>query len=808
MSAPEANGPEDFDAPPSVGEGILQRIAWRRKELLFLGCVVGVVVGAIFYSQQPPVYQATAEIVVEKEFPGGESALQNYQPWDDYVATQVEVLKSPAVMEIAARLLTGSTITTFSNTAITGKIVEEKEGRVAIRLPDETVETIAREDVRHIATPPEPYASANENELAARIKGGFSAVRQTKDGLYNRVLYLSFRGGDPDECKLMLDAVIRGYGLFLRGRHQKLNDKTVGEVMRVIENLKKSIEEKKKAYDQHQLAKPVWAPDDETRLSRARTDQGQEQLRRNTLARQVDELEKGIKAGKGPEVYQTLRGKLLTVPTATGDMKINDMIVDQTVRMHMMLADWGPDHPEVKSLKRKIKFLEDFSRGKIESEDRKVEPTSDPVRVYLSILRHDLQEADVNLEHLNTQIRELELRVKAQADFKTTEEHLKAERDQDKQRFETIINRLEDLKLSKNLGGLKVDTIAPATDGYKVGPVPLKIFMASIAMGLLLGALLASAAELMDRGFHTVEEVRERLGLPVIGHIPIVDERTLVPRGDSPLEPILCTYFQPKSSQAESFRGIRTWMYFTVRGDDCKVIQVTSPQARDGKTTLAANLAVSIAQSGKKVVLLDADFRKPRVHEIFGVSSSAVGLASVIAGSVSLKDAVLPTVIEGLSIMPCGPRPENPAELLTSPAFQHLLDTLRKDFDFVLIDTPPLLAVSDPSAVAPRVDGVLLVVRFSKYARPNAHRAKEMLAALRANVLGVVVNGYGRQGSPFGYDGYQGYGYGYGDSSYHHPEEDAAPGGQVALKARKPTRRPATDGGFLDRIFGWWRSPS
>ena len=173
----------------------------------------------------------------------------------------------------------------------------------------------------------------------------------------------------------------------------------------------------------------------------------------------------------------------------------------------------------------------------------------------------------------------------------------------------------------------------------------------------------------MDRGFHTVEEVRDRLGLPVIGHIPIVDEKTLKPRDGSPLEPILCAYFQPKSSQAESFRGIRTWMYFTVRGDDYKVIQVTSPQARDGKTTLAANLAVSIAQSGKKVVLLDADFRKPRVHEIFGVPS-AVGLASVIAGTVPLKDAVLPTVIEGLSVMPCGPRPENPAELLSSPAFR------------------------------------------------------------------------------------------------------------------------------------------
>src|SRR5262245_26145929 len=131
MSAAETNSPDDFDVAPEGGESIFQRVAWRRKELLFLGCVVGAVVGAIYYSQQPPVYQSTAEIVVEKEFPGGEPLVQQgYQPWDDYMATQVEVLKSPAVMEIAARLLTGSSVTVVKDkvrTVLTGKLVEDKE---------------------------------------------------------------------------------------------------------------------------------------------------------------------------------------------------------------------------------------------------------------------------------------------------------------------------------------------------------------------------------------------------------------------------------------------------------------------------------------------------------------------------------------------------------------------------------------------------------------------------------------------------------------------------------------------------------
>jgi succinoglycan biosynthesis transport protein ExoP len=806
MSSPEANLPDDFHAAPA-SEGMLQRVAWRRKELLFLGCVVGIVAGAIYYSQQPPVYQSSAEIVVEKEHTA-EVVTGAVQPWDDPVATQVEVLKSPAVMEIAARLLAGTRVTTWNDTTYVGKIVEEKSDRILLRLADGAIETVARADIRETSNPLERFASANEEELAARIKSGFSAVRQTKDGIYNRVLYLSFRGSDPDDCQLMLAAVIQGYDLFLRGRHQKVNDKTVGEVTHAIENLKKSMEEKKKAYDQHLLKKPLMASGDEGQLANVQSQRAVERRRRQMLAKQVEDLEGAIKAGKGQEMYRLIRGRDFRLPAGGGDVKLADMIQDSTVKLHLLLTDVGPDHPDVRSLRNKIKILEDFSRGKPldAGPDRKTTPGEDPVRAYLAVLKHELQEQDLNLEQLDGQIREMEARVKGQADFRATEEHLRSERDQDKQRFESIINRLEDLKLSKNLGGLKIDVIAPATAGYKVGPVPLKIFMASLVLGLLLGAGLAFAAELMDRGFHTVEEVRDRLGLPVIGHIPIVDEKLPPPPAGSPLEPILCTYFQPKSAQAESFRGIRTWMYFTARGEHYKVIQITSPQARDGKTTLAANLAVSMAQSGKKVVLLDADFRKPRVHQIFGVSST-VGLASVIAGTASLKDAVLPTAVAGMWVMPCGPRPENPAELLSSPAFQHLLDALRKDFDFVLVDTPPLLAVSDPSAVAARVDGVLLVVRFSKYARPNARRAKDLLTSLQANVLGVVVNGYGRQGSPFGYDGYQGYGYGYGESGYHHDEN--MPAAQTAVHgARTPTSRsaPGNHGGFFHRLFGWWRS--
>src|SRR5262249_27722877 len=157
----------------------------------------------------------------------------------------------------------------------------------------------------------------------------------------------------------------------------------------------------------------------------------------------------------------------------------------------------------------------------------------------------------------------------------------------------------------------------------------------------------------------------------------------------------------------------------------------------DGKTTLITNLAVSIAQSGRKVLLIDADLRRPRVHRTLGVTGQ-IGLAEVIAGTTELSMGIKPTAVPNLSVLPCGRRPPNPAGLLTSPRLEDVLDDARGSYDYVLVDSPPLLAVSDPCTVAPRVDGLLLTIRVTKNGRPAAERARDLLAGVKANCLGVV----------------------------------------------------------------------
>jgi capsular exopolysaccharide synthesis family protein len=298
--------------------------------------------------------------------------------------------------------------------------------------------------------------------------------------------------------------------------------------------------------------------------------------------------------------------------------------------------------------------------------------------------------------------------------------------------------------------------------------------------GLFAGFLLAYLLELGDKSFRSSQDITQELGLRVIGHVP-----NIVPVEDpGGVDGRLCTVLKPRSATAEAFRGIRNALYFCTRGERHKVIQVTSPDPADGKSTLACNLAVVIAQSGKKVLLVDADFRRPRVHEVFN-ASDAEGLSSVITGRAELGDAVQESDVANLSLLVCGPKPDNPSELLTLPRFETLLDALREKFDYVVIDSPPMLAVSDPSAVAARVDGVILAVRIRKNGRRSAQQAAQMLQQIGANIVGIVVNGVSATSGGYYYSSYNQGPYHdempfYGTLAYDYYEEEDHPAGRMA----------------------------
>jgi len=202
----------------------------------------------------------------------------------------------------------------------------------------------------------------------------------------------------------------------------------------------------------------------------------------------------------------------------------------------------------------------------------------------------------------------------------------------------------------------------------------------------------------------------------------------------------LVAHNHPMLPVTEQFRLIRTNLMFSLVDNDKKVLMVTSPESGDGKSTIAANLAIVLAQQEKQVLLVDADLRKPTIHYSFNISN-LYGLTSYLTKEITIDEGIRKTAIPNLYILPSGRIPPNPSELLSSKCMEKTIDELKGQFDFVVIDTPPVLSVTDPQIVANICDGVVLVVSSGKTQKDKALKAKELINNAKANLLGVIVNG-------------------------------------------------------------------
>jgi capsular exopolysaccharide synthesis family protein len=202
----------------------------------------------------------------------------------------------------------------------------------------------------------------------------------------------------------------------------------------------------------------------------------------------------------------------------------------------------------------------------------------------------------------------------------------------------------------------------------------------------------------------------------------------------------IIAHFNPKSPITEQYRQIRNNINFASVDKEIKSIVVTSPEPSDGKSTTSANLAIVLSQQGKQVLLVDADLRKPSVHYAFNISNMD-GLTSVLTKKISMEEAISNTHIPNLKVLPSGVIPPNPSELLDSKAMEVMMEELKEAFDFVIFDTPPILAVTDSQIMANKCDGVIMVVASGKTRKEIAMKAKTLLEKANAYLLGAVVNG-------------------------------------------------------------------
>ncbi|HOS77184.1 MAG TPA: polysaccharide biosynthesis tyrosine autokinase [Syntrophales bacterium] len=455
---------------------------------------------------------------------------------------------------------------------------------------------------------------------------------------------------------------------------------------------------------------------------------------------------------------------------------LNDKLVQLMVERDTLLMIYTENYPQVVELKNQIREIVASMIAQLDH--------------YEKTLGNDIRSLKARVDQMGDQARRLpekglELaRLDRQIQLNTEVYTLLEKRHQEALILEA--EKVEDVQIIR-------PALLPATPANRSKTT--ETATAGVLIGLILGLLLVFLAETFDTSMGAVEEIESLLGVHTLGLVPHIGQQeileTLKEKYAGDVEPEvaergarLVSHFAPKSRLAESYRAIRTSLAFACLERDVKSIVVTSSTPQEGKTTSIVNLAITLSQGGSRVLLIEGDLRKPMISRMFGIDH-APGLTDVLlgnfewrkitrtisdimTGTMSMDEILTTPGIENLHIIASGTIPPNPAEIVYSKALDAFMQQARAEYDYVLIDAPPLLAATDAVLLAAKADAVVMVYRVGKIPRGILKRAKAQLDNIKANVIGVILNGM-RADLSSDYADYK-YKYYYDDSTPMKPE--------------------------------------
>jgi polysaccharide biosynthesis transport protein len=453
-------------------------------------------------------------------------------------------------------------------------------------------------------------------------------------------------------------------------------------------------------------------------------------------------------------------------PRASSD----DLLREAESRYAKLLVDrkgletrYGPRHPRVQDLEAQLVQVRAAVREQVERLLRANEFEYQAIRRK----EHELERALGDVQARGLDLNKLSI------DYN----RLLRERQQNEKLYDMVLSRTKETDLAQLLHFNNISILDEALrPEAPVSPRTRVIGFVALVVGLGLGIALSFLLEALDFTVRSHEDLEAELRVAVLGVLPAFAggrrgsaQAGNGRRADSPgADGDLVVDAEPRSIVAECMRAVRTNLMFMTTERPLRRVLVTSPGPEEGKTFVATSLAVVMAQSGKRVLIVDTDLRRPRMHKVFSGVDNGSGLTVAIAGQVRLEDVVQQTRVGQVSVLPCGPVPPNPAELLHTKRFAELLDRLGASFDLIVLDSPPLGAVTDAAILSRLVDGTVLVARQGKTHKGSLRLASRQLQDLGSHVLGVILNDadFGRS-SYYRYDYYRKYGYG--------PREDLAP---------------------------------
>jgi capsular exopolysaccharide synthesis family protein len=412
-------------------------------------------------------------------------------------------------------------------------------------------------------------------------------------------------------------------------------------------------------------------------------------------------------------------------------------------------VQYGPSHPNMVAIQQQIDEL---------SAELKVE-----IKNILTSLDLEIQEQKADQKELNEAISSEKDKAMDLSNLMLDYSKLNRDLGTTKTMYETLLKR----QTQADLGGLLksnfarwFETAEPVSRPTR--PSIPRNTLVGVVVGLLLGLAVTVGSVLLDNTVHTQADIETVLRLPFLGVLPSIrgEENKPVEPGKKVETPVRDLFIvrSPKSTVAECLRSVRTNLLFLGTAKPLRRVLLTSAGPVEGKSTVAISLGITMAQAGNRVLLVDTDLRRPRLHKTFG-TSSGTGLTNVLLGTSSIEEVIKSTEIVGLDLLPCGPLPPNPAELLHTDKFKSILEQLSAKYDRVLFDSPPINLVTDAAILSQLVDGTIFVVKASKTSKDAVRRSARLLRDIKANILGVLLNDLDFEQGGYEYYSYYRYGY-------------------------------------------------
>jgi succinoglycan biosynthesis transport protein ExoP len=703
--------------------------------LTFLVTVVTLVSIATF--KMKPVYEATARIEIDRDTPGvlpfqAVNADAAYDDLQNYIETESKVLQSDTLaMETIKRL-------NLINDPAFGADPTKHE---ILPVLSTTAEPIARPGI----------LSAFEGSLSVR------PVPNT------RLLDVTFEATDGTLAARILNTHLEEFKRQNFNNHVSSSQDASGFLTGELDETRQKFEAAEEKRLKYERENQIWTVDE----------------KQNITTQKLSEIDKELTGAESDRIkkqadYDTAKtGNLDAVPAIRESTQISSLTGKQSDLRQQYIAEsnrLGPNFPTVKSLAEQIKNLDQLVANEKKNIIGRIEQEYLTAQQRETLLTRELDKQKVEANRMAEKLVDYNVLVR--------------DAEANKQLYDGLSQKLREAGISAGLHPANIKVIDPAmVPSGPSRPNRARNILMAFLVGLVGGLGLAFLREYMDNTVKTPDDIERLAKLPSLAVVPSFaslegPKRSRMSKllnsasaNGKDMNVELVSYSMPQSQVSEAFRSLRTSLLLSQAGHPPQVILVSSALPREGKTTAAVNLAVTLAQLGDRTLLIDADLRKPGVTRALSLPEGKyAGLSSYLAGVSSMDLVTVPhPVIPNLCVVPTGPIPPNPADLLSSARMQQGINELRSEYKFIVVDSPPVMAATDAVILSVLVDGVLLVVRSGETPKEAFSRTRDLLAGVKCRMLGVLLNAVDSK-APDYYYSYRYYPYSYGGYSQEEKE--------------------------------------